>query len=240
MDVEGAGSRFADRLAQACDERPDAPARRGRLTWLARELEAEFGTTVSIETVRKWFEGISMPRPEKMKQVAHLLEVDVAWLSLGVLADVQQPQEAGRSVPEMNVAKVVAAFIQLQGGAVAVQQPSTADVDFFVIVNGVHLSCIVRLGREDSGGSVTFDTPPRHAGSAVLLVLLREGFAVDVFHLPNAILERLCDTSGRPTQLHGRRDGAGLTVSGSRLDPLLDVHNLVRFAVGTSVGIQPF
>lgn len=77
---------FEKRLEQACNNNPDIPKfGSGRQTVIAREMK------VSTEAVRKWFNGLAMPRPQMMKALAKFLEVDHVWLSLGT--DFRQTNE---------------------------------------------------------------------------------------------------------------------------------------------------
>lgn len=74
---------FSKRLEQALDNHPRCPADYGRLTWVAREL-AHQRINVTIETVRRWLTGLSIPRREKMAALAKILHVDETWLAMGV------------------------------------------------------------------------------------------------------------------------------------------------------------
>ena len=73
---------FAKRLTQALDNHPRCPPDYGRLTWVTREL-AHQRINVTIETVRRWLTGLSMPRHAKMTALAKILQVDETWLAMG-------------------------------------------------------------------------------------------------------------------------------------------------------------
>ncbi len=76
---------FASRLARSCDLHVECPPlHRGRLVWIQQKLETDFNQRVSIETVRKWLSGEAKPRPDKIKLLAALLGVDLAWLQIDV------------------------------------------------------------------------------------------------------------------------------------------------------------
>lgn len=85
---------FAKRLVLACEGNPNCPTdqSRGKQKWIYDNLLSEFGVRVSAEAVRKWFAGESRPRPKVVSYIARLLEVDEAWLSLGI-------------TPELNAVK---------------------------------------------------------------------------------------------------------------------------------------
>ena len=66
---------FAKRLNEACDGHPHVPAYgQGRQEWIKKAL------AISSEAARRYFNGSSRPRPDKMKKLARALEVDKAVL----------------------------------------------------------------------------------------------------------------------------------------------------------------
>lgn len=73
---------FAKRLTQALDRDPVCPPAYGRNTWLIREL-AHQRVEVTLETIRKWLAGETMPRRRKMTALAKILRVDETWLAMG-------------------------------------------------------------------------------------------------------------------------------------------------------------
>ena len=73
---------FAKRLTQALDRHPACPPAYGRNSWLIREL-AHQRIEVSLETIRKWLAGETMPRRRKMTALAKILRVDETWLAMG-------------------------------------------------------------------------------------------------------------------------------------------------------------
>lgn len=74
---------FAKRLEQALDRHPRCPESYGRLTWVMNELGHQ-RIKVTIETVRRWLQGLAMPRRDKMNALSKILEVDETWLAMGV------------------------------------------------------------------------------------------------------------------------------------------------------------
>lgn len=58
---------FARRMQIACDGNPNIPLpNHGRLGWFSFEIERRFNAKVTIETVRKWFAGETIPRTKMM------------------------------------------------------------------------------------------------------------------------------------------------------------------------------
>lgn len=70
-----AAGRFARRLLKAMDDQ--GWPTRGRGARLVRAC------AVSQPTVTGWLKGLYMPEPEKVLQIARLLEVDYMWLYFG-------------------------------------------------------------------------------------------------------------------------------------------------------------
>jgi transcriptional regulator with XRE-family HTH domain len=96
---------FARRLSQALDAHPRCPEEYGRLTWVKREL-AHQKIDVTIETVRKWLSGETMPRRPKMAALAKVLMVDETWLAMGV----HPANEAGTAGSPERVVELVGAL----------------------------------------------------------------------------------------------------------------------------------
>lgn len=82
--------KFAERLTEACDAARVPPRNFGRLGWIRRELAGRFDQQVTVECVRKWLAGEAFPRPEKLKNLAALLEVEEGWLYSGASARVEE------------------------------------------------------------------------------------------------------------------------------------------------------
>ena len=74
---------FARRLAEACDTAGVPPRNHGRLKWLREEMAQRFGETVTVECIRKWLAGETLPRPANLKRLAELLGVADGWLYSG-------------------------------------------------------------------------------------------------------------------------------------------------------------
>jgi len=110
---------FAERLETALGDHPRAPDGYGRLTWLKRELEHS-RVSVSVETIRKWCSGESMPRRAKMTALAKTLRVDETWLAMGAqpLATPIGPErtdalkEAMREISELTNDPAVLAIVK--------------------------------------------------------------------------------------------------------------------------------
>ena len=136
---------FAGRLRQACDDSQYVPEYgKGRQVVIANRLK------VSQEAVRKWFEGESVPRPQKMKQLASFLGVDHAWLALGVKSEMRHEDVLRAKRTGSASVYMVTGLIMLEGGKCA--WPSETDprneyVDVYAIIRGIQTSIHVCTGR---------------------------------------------------------------------------------------------
>ena len=78
---------FVARLKQACDESKLVPLPgQGRQQFIVDRLK------VSPEAVSKWFNGVSMPHPARMADLAELLEVDHSWLHYGIKPEMDRKE----------------------------------------------------------------------------------------------------------------------------------------------------
>jgi hypothetical protein len=177
---------FSRRLRQACDAASQAPAGHGRLTWIQRVLQKKFDESVSLETVRKWFAGEVKPRPEKLKKLAQLLEVDHAWLSLGVDPDLQPRDHQARNARVDGSINLVAGLIQMDGGSIAF--PDEADkealknhIDLHAIIKGAKYDFHISPGEVD-GRKVKFAVPA-NCGAAIVLGLIKRAFIVEIVEI---------------------------------------------------------
>ena len=74
---------FAARLAKACqDADPPIPEARGRTAELRRRVE-QGGLRVSVESVRKWLSGESIPSMDHLRFIAIALRCNADWLLTG-------------------------------------------------------------------------------------------------------------------------------------------------------------
>lgn len=135
---------FAKRLAQACANHPRAPSGHGQQIWVRRALIEMFDTTVSPEGIRKWFAGEARPRPKMMSQLAQMLSVDEAWLSLGITPAAEPRAKERLNAMANGAVNLVAGQIQLAGGTIAFAEED-ADHDIFAIVKGKQVALSVKL-----------------------------------------------------------------------------------------------
>lgn len=179
---------FAKRLNVACDGHPHIPPYgQGRQTWLKENL------AVSHEAVRKWFSGESRPRPPKMKELARKLDVDEAWLSLGITPDLEPRERRNRDMHTDGGVNAFMGLLQLNGGHCAYpddKDPRAAFVDFYAILRGVQVPLHISLAKEASAGHYRFIVPKQFDQCRVIGLVHIHPMQVHAISLPFELLER--------------------------------------------------
>lgn len=139
---------FVGRLKQSCDESKHIPQPgQGRQQYIVDRLG------VTPEAVSKWFNGVSMPRPDKMELLADLLECDQAWLAYGITPEMDRTERRIHARESDGAAQLVLGMIMLAGGHCGQPQPSDPRfhyVDFYATIRGSVYPMHVGLAREIS------------------------------------------------------------------------------------------
>ncbi|RVT75624.1 hypothetical protein EM858_14335 [Agrobacterium sp. CNPSo 2736] len=176
---------FARRLLQASDSNYQVPApNEGRLRWFVEQLEQR-GHKVSMETVRKWLSGLTVPRQKMFVPLAEILKVDAGWLAAGTPGKPAGAQQRANVLSEQGAANVVAGFIQMDGGQAAFPSPDDKDardksIDMHAIIRGAKYDITVTTlvqGR--------FKIPVT-AAENIILAVAREpapGFGVKILEI---------------------------------------------------------
>jgi len=200
---------FALRLQRACDENAQVPAyNHGRQAWVRHQLEHRFGTRVSNETVSKWFTGVARPRPDKIRLLAQLLEVDEAWLALGGALEVDYRERKIRNAMASGAVNLVAGLIQMSGGHPAFPEENDAcagrgaRIDLYAIIAGAHYVLHVTLAEAQGDGRYRFLVPYGHEDRTVIGVVRKEPLSCDLLKLPSDLVDT-----------HGLRRGAHIEVT---------------------------
>jgi hypothetical protein len=186
---------FAKRLTQACDANERVPQKhRGRLTWLRDQLaKPPYSEHVSVETCRKWFEGEARPKPNKIPKLAQLLQVDAAWLGMGIDPDMTPRERKLRNAEADGAVNLVAGLIQMDGGHPAFpvadgRSTEHSPVDIRAVIRGAAYDFHIALA-EVSGTRLRFAIPVDYRAVMVLGVL-RDGFSLRVVELSPELIER--------------------------------------------------
>lgn len=194
---------FAERLRRVCDTHSDEALRSyGRQALVARTMD------VSEETVRKWFAGIMLPRPDKIRKLAKFLGVEETWLLFGKDPDVDAKAQKTLSRNVDGAVLYVRGLIQMAGGVTADPGPKDSRgsyVDFYAIIDGRQVAIHVSFGREVEDGYLV-PVPAEHEELRVLAVVpYRANYLV--LDMPDELIAR-----------HKRRKGGDFSIMVERAD----------------------
>lgn len=152
---------FAQRLALACDGHPHVPPYgQGRQSWIRERMN------VSHEAVSRWFAGASRPRPGKIRELAKVLDVDEAWLALGITPGFDSNEDARkRNTQAEGACNTFMGLAQLSGAHVAwpdEKDPRGAFVDFYAVFRGQQVPFNVALADEMAAGIYKLTVPKQY------------------------------------------------------------------------------
>lgn len=186
---------FARRMQAACDGNPRVPLpNHGRLGWFVDEIEKKSGDTVTIETVRKWFAGETIPRKQMMLNLASVLDVDHAWLAVGRSPEATEKQQKVRNAMADGAVNLVAGLIQICGGSPAFPTDGDARaqksrIDLYAVIKGAQYAFHVAMG-ETTGNGVQFAAPIAAVEEALVIGVVRtEELAFRFFELDRDLIE---------------------------------------------------
>lgn len=216
---------FAKRLEAAIYGHSQAPDGHGRQKWLRERIESRFNTKVSPEAVRKWFGGEARPRPKLMSQIANVLEVDEAWLSLGLKPDSTPAEKQRHSVTTTGAANLVAGMIQMNGGHIAFPDDANGNVDIYAIIGGKQHSLLVRTAKEHNG-QLKVIVPTGHERSVVMLVLREAPTSFSVVRLMPELINGAGDSKGGYLELEITGSGSAYYCGKEPLPTIVSFDNL--------------
>lgn len=196
---------FAKRLHIACDQNPHVPDYgRGRQTWVKERMK------VSHEAVSKWFTGFARPKPEKMRQLAKVLGVDEAWLSLGITPEIQPRERKTRTAALEGAVNYVMGLVQLNGGHCAPppENDRRADsVDFYAILGGVQMAFLVSLATMTAKAEYRFRVPGDCESCVVIGLVQLDQVKVDMLHLPFPLIDKHKTSKGGYFEVSIKKQG---------------------------------
>lgn len=202
---------FANRLKAACDGNSSIPIYgKGRQTWVKDQVG------VSLEAVRKWFEGEARPRPAKLAKLAKALAVDESWLALGITPDLQPKGRVLHNARAAGAVNVFMGLVQLNGGSCAI--PASSDpvsdyVSFYTIREGTQTSYHVVTANPIGDGKYRITLPNEYSRCAVIGAVHASPLHVEFFRMPHEMIERNAVAKGGYVTLELQREGSGF-VSG--------------------------
>jgi transcriptional regulator with XRE-family HTH domain len=185
---------FAKRLETACNNHPMVPAYNfGRLTWMVKQFADRFGIKISPETARKWAAGEARPRPDKMRFLAQLLEVDEAWLSLGTAPGMTPRERRTQAMAISGAANILLGFMQLDAAACAYpdeHDPRGDIVDFYAIIKGAQYAVRAALAVEGDAGKYQFTVPNEYEMVMVIGLIRRPDLKCDFVELQADLVDK--------------------------------------------------
>lgn len=185
---------FAQRMNTACDQNPHIPAYgMGRQTWVKEKMG------VSHEAVRKWFLGQARPRPDKLTQLANVLECDEAWLALGKKGDLDPREKRARSLNVEGAVNAVTGLLQLNGANCAFpgeKDPAAAYVDVYAINRGVQLAIHVSLAKQGPPGTFKFTIPKEYEQVKLVGVVHARANRIHLINMDHEMLAKYCERKG--------------------------------------------
>lgn len=187
--MKTATKEFHHRLKQACDDNPSVipPYGYGRQVYIAEKLD------VTQEAVRKWFVGKSRPRVDKMRKLAQLLDVDEAWLSLGIKSELDRRQRWQHRERTEGAVHVLFGLLTMAGGHCAFPSPDDPRaeyVDFYTIFHGTQIAIHVSVARKAPQGGYKFILPREHHDVRTIGVIHLGGTRFHLVDLRAEIVEK--------------------------------------------------
>jgi hypothetical protein len=185
---------FAERLNKTADLNPNVPPlRSGRLTYIQEELKKR-DVEVSLESVRKWFSGESMPHHSRATLLAEILKVDEAWLIFGTDQTVTPAQRRLRNALNDGAVNFVAGLAQMDGAAVAF--PDADDgyalaqhIDLQAIIRGASYAICVVVAEKDEDDRLIFSVPTDLRNTVPIGVVRNDGFNFSIYEITPMAIE---------------------------------------------------
>lgn len=195
---------FKHRLTMACDNLPEIvpPYGQGRQVYIARKLR------ITQEAVRKWFSGDARPKFNKMRELAKLLDVDEAWLALGIEPEADRKQKRVHDEKTEGAVYLVFGWMTICGGHCAFPggaDPRASYVDFYSIIRGQQAAIHVSVGREVSAGVYEFIVPREFNDVLCVGVIPVRSFRAHFIELRPELVDK-----------HKQRKGSGFSITMAR------------------------
>lgn len=197
---------FYRRFKQVCDDSQIVPEYgHGRQVYIAQKLK------VTQEAVRKWFSGDSRPRTAKMRELAKLLEVDEAWLSLGVEPEMDRSEKRLHTQKSDGAVYLLYGAMMMEGIHCAFpgeKDPRRGYVDLYGIYKGLQYAVHVSAAREVSKNVFEFILPRETSDVRCVGVVKVGNFSFHAVNFPPDKLEQHKERKGGQFRiLVSRKDG---------------------------------
>lgn len=206
---------FVRRLVQACDESAHIPPpHKGRQNYIAEKIG------VVAEAVSKWFNGVAMPRPDKLERLAELLQVDQSWLAFGISPEMTRTERKAHVREIDGAVHLVMGMMMLAGancGMPGKNDQRAAYVDFYSTMRGTVYPIHVAMAREVSRDSFEIALPKEFSDVRCIAVVPAGSGKFHFLDLPMALVNE-----------HKSRKSGGFQLVIHRTEPS-------RYQTGTDV-----
>lgn len=217
--------RFAKRLADSVENHPIAPSGHGRQKWVREEFQKRYNVKLSPEAVRRWFAGEVRPRPATMQKLAMLLDVDEAWLSLGITPDEAPVDRRKRNARADGAVNYVAGLIQLGGGHIAFPDESKdeAQPDLFAIIHGRQYRIEVKQAHPQDG-RFTLRLPAMVDDLTLIVVVeTKSPMEFDLIRVPTEVMAAHGTHKGGFIELEVEQKGSTYRIAGEVVRKLTSI-----------------
>jgi len=171
--VQKTTEEFSHRLGLALEGHPRAPGNvHGRQSWLRRVLKEQTGRSVSANTVHKWCRGTARPRPDALRDLARVLNVDEVWLSLGRKPTSEIASPGKNAAAAGGATMLVAGLIEISGGRVSFPAPGDGVVTLWANIGDVSIGLLTVFPQNSDDGPV-FIIPEPVGDSRIIGVIPR-------------------------------------------------------------------
>lgn len=230
MSEEPKFQEFANRLTIACDNNDLVPEyNRGRLTWIVRELE-RFNVTVTKESVRRWFAGISIPRHDKLRVLAELLKVTEAWLAVGDSSAGTVSDQKLKRIHTDGAVNFALGVFAMEGFATAnveEDDPKRNDIHFYSIINARQLGIRASSG-EESACKISFQASNIYEKSISLGVVKIAPLGYRLISIPAPVISKSGVRKGSHIEVKGELTEKGVMFKDELAPFISDLNTLAQ------------
>lgn len=159
-----------------------------------------------------------------MKELARVLEVDEAWLSLGITPELDPADMRIRNTQGEGAGNVFMGLAQLNGARAALpddKDPRAAFVDFYAVFRGQQVPFHVALASEIAAGTYKLTLPKEYDQCVTVGAVNPRSMRVKFLRLPVSQLDKHKIRRGGYYELIINRQGDRF-VTGSDEWPLID------------------
>lgn len=219
---------FSKRLDTAVDNHPDSPNGHGRQKWLRDTLQEKFNHSVTPEGTRRWFAGEVRPRPDVMKLIAAALEVDEAWLSLGLTPSRTVRDQKVHDSTVSGAVNYVAGLIQLSGGQVAFPDDADEDgADFLAIVKGRRYNVKVAVPNTSFQDAALIHVPADYRDLFLICVMPTSNpMLYSLVRVSEEVIQKSGNDRGGYLELRLGTSDESVVVDGVQLFPIIRLDDL--------------